>query len=150
MMLDRFPTLTTPARWRDEFDRLFDDFFAALPDLRPLASLTTSAFPSMNVWEGEQGLFVEAEVPGLRLADLEVTVEDRELTLKGERKQPEEANAYYHLRERGAGRFTKVVRLPFAVDRDKIEARLENGVLTVTLPRAENARPRRIVVQESR
>ena len=135
MMLERFATSAAPERLQREIDRWFGDYFGA------------PSFPRMNVYESEQKLQVEAEVPGLALSEIEVNLVGRELTLKGERKHQEPEGSYHHLRERGAGAFEKTLQLPFAVDADKVEAQLQNGVLVITLPKAESAQPRRIVVE---
>lgn len=133
-MIDRLTRLAAPARLQREFDRLFGDFFE------------TPAFPRMNVLESEQSLVVEAEVPGLTLEEIEVNLVGRELTLKGERKQQAPEGAYHHLRERGAGAFEKTLHLPFGVEAEQVKAQLRNGVLEITLPKAADAKPRRIKV----
>ena len=136
-MIDRLTSLAAPARLQREFDRLFGDFFE------------TPAFPRMNVHENDQSLVVEAEVPGLTLEEIEVNLVGRELTLKGERKHDSHEGAYHHLRERGAGAFEKTLHLPFGVDGEHVTAELKNGVLVITLPKAADAKPRRITVKPS-
>ena len=146
-----------PVRWaypmtqlRGELDRALTDVFGNYfgPQLRTSrAGLRSGAYPAVNVWEDEQKLYAEAEVPGLRLDDLEILVKGSELTLKGERKLEEQEGVTYHRRERGTGSFCSVVRLPVDVDVEGVEAHLENGVLTVQLPKAASALPRRIKVK---
>jgi len=128
-------------------DRLFSDLAANLPWPGWLAETGASAFPALNVWEDEQCLYAEAELPGMQMDDLELLVVGNELTIKGERKAGEEDEAVYHRRERGVGAFSRVVRLPVEIDANKVEARLQDGVLTVKLPKAEAARPRKIEVK---
>ena len=107
-----------------------------------------AAHPALNVWEDEGHLYVEAELPGMELDDLEIYVTGGDqLTLKGERKQPSFENGVWHRQERGFGTFVRTVTLPAHVDADKVEGRFTNGVLTVTLPKAEAARPRKIAVK---
>ena len=128
-----------PGLWAN-FDRLFDNFGAELT--RPV-----TAFPAVNVWEDNDAFHLEAELPGLTQDDVNIAVTQRNvLTLSGERK-PEEGEGRWHRRERGFGRFQRVLRLPAPVDADKVEAQLENGVLRLTLPKHEDAKPRRIAVK---
>ena len=128
-----------PGLWAN-FDRLFDNFGAELT--RPVA-----AFPAVNVWEDNDAFHLEAELPGLTQEDVNIAVTQRNvLALSGERK-PEEGEGRWHRRERGFGRFQRVLRLPAPVDADKVEAQLENGVLRLTLPKHEDAKPRRIAVK---
>ncbi len=104
------------------------------------------SYPAVNVWEEADSLFAEAELPGLTEADIEVYVEGDQLTIKGERK-PAVGQGRWHRQERGFGKFQRILTLPAPVDADKIEARLDQGVLFLTLPKAEAARPRKIVVK---
>ena len=106
------------------------------------------AYPALDVWEDEATLFVEAELPGMELADVEIFVTGgNQLTLRGERKQPQEGEGTWHRQERGFGQFSRALNLPFNVDADKVEAKLQHGVLTVELPKAADAKPRRIAVK---
>jgi len=108
----------------------------------------TAAFPPINVWESADALHVEAELPGLQLNDLEIFVTgNNQLTIKGERKAPAPEKSLQHRQERGFGKFARTLTLPFAVDPDKVEARLENGILQVKLAKHESAKPRKIVVK---
>ena len=131
-------------RLRNEVDRVFGDFLGERPRLGARLGLRERSFPAVNVWEDEEKLQAEAEVPGLKMDDLELLVKGNELTIKGERK---DVGVTYDRRERGTGSFCGVVRLPADVDADKVEARLENGVLTIILPKASSARPRKIEVK---
>jgi len=108
----------------------------------------TAAYPALNVWEEGDALFVEAELPGLDLKDLEIYVTgNNQLTLKGERKPNVPDKSVRHRQERGFGAFNRTLALPFAVDADKVDARFENGVLRVRLTKHESARPRKIAVK---
>jgi HSP20 family protein len=107
-----------------------------------------AAFPAVNVWEEDDALFVEAELPGLNLADLEIFVTGHnQLTIKGERKVVVPDKSRLHRQERGMGNFVRTLSLPFPVDENKVDARLENGVLMIHLPKHEAARPRKITVK---
>jgi HSP20 family protein len=110
----------------------------------------TAAYPPVNVWEENEAVHVEAELPGLNLGDLEIFVTGgNQLTIKGERKEVAPEKCVRHREERSFGSFTRMLTLPFPVDADKVEARFENGVLKVSLPKHETARPRKIVVKSS-
>ena len=137
-------------RLRGEVERLFDEVTRDFPTFGRMTGPHGRGFPSLNVWEDEQNLYAEAEVPGMSMDDLEVTVLGNELAIKGRRKEPLIEDATYHRRERGLGPFSRVLRLPVQVDSDQVRAGLLNGVLTVTLPKAVEARPRKIEVKTSR
>lgn len=125
-----------------ELDRLLDNWGVDLP--RPLVN----AFPPVNVWEDAEAFYLEAELPGLTQEQVSIAVEHRnQLTISGERLFEESENSRWHRRERGFGRFQRVLRLPAPVDAEKVEAKLENGLLRLTLPKHEEARPRRINVK---
>jgi len=134
-------------RLRDEMDRLFTGFpdGSWLPGVSELVS--GAAFPAMNLWESDSALHAEIELPGLKLEDIEVLVVGNEITVKGERKESREKDAAYHRRERPLGLFTRTLKVPVNVDADKVEASLKEGVLTITLPKAEAAKPRKISVK---
>ena len=134
-------------RFRNEMDRLMDNFLENAPSEFPFGVWGRRTFPALNVWEEGDKLLAEAEVPGLKMDDLEVTVQGDELTIKGERQAGEEEDVTYHRRERGLGRFSRVIRLPVEVNADKVQATLREGVLTITLPKAEAVLPRKIEVK---
>src|SRR5947209_17645505 len=95
-------------------------------------------YPAVNVWEEGDVVHLEAELPGLDLKDLEIYVTGgNQFTLKGERKTQTPSQGVKHREERPHGAFTRLLTLPFPVDADKVEARFENGVLLVTLPKHE-------------
>jgi len=128
-------------RLRDEMDRLFGRWTGRRFPLAP------TTYPLMNLWEDEDNLFVEAELPGMELGDLEIYVHGDQLAVKGERKEPTCENGTWHRRERGYGKFARVLELPVTVNEDKVEAAFKNGVLTITLPKRAEAKPRRIEVR---
>ncbi len=111
---------------------------------------TAGVFPLMNVTEDKDNYYVRAELPGLKADDLELSVTGDTLSIAGERKIPaEDEKAQYHRRERDAGRFSRIVTLPAQMNTAKVEASCTDGVLTVTLPKAEEAKPRQIAVKAS-
>jgi len=102
----------------------------------------------MNIWTDQDSAIVTAELPGVDLEDIEISVEDDTLTLRGDRQREElEEGVTYHRQERRFGSFLRTFQLPFRVDAEKVDATLKNGVLSVFLPRAEEDRPRRIVIR---
>lgn len=107
---------------------------------------TRTEFPALNIWEDSDSFYAEAEIPGLSQDKLEVFTIGDELTLRGDRQPMQGKNLNYHRRERGMGQFERVVKLPADVRAEKVEARLHNGVLTITMPKAEHARPRKVQV----
>ena len=101
-------------------------------------------FPAINVYAHHDGIVITAELPGVKEDDLDITVHRDTVTLRGERQdEPEDARAY-HRRERGRGSFGRTFGLPFQVDPDQVEAKLSDGVLTLTLQRPEQDKPKRI------
>jgi HSP20 family protein len=136
------PLFNQVQQLQSEMNRLFDRWGGVA---NPFGALV--AFPPVNVWEDGEQVHVEAELPGLALENLEIFVTGGDqLTLKGERKTPNPDKANWHRRERVFGSFHRTLTLPFHVDPDKVEARLEQGVLHVTLGKHESARPRKIPV----
>jgi HSP20 family protein len=124
-----------------EMNRLFDGYEGGT---------ALSRFPALNVWGNGENVVVTAELPGIDTAELDINVVNNQLTIKGERKEDKPAqDAVCHRCERGAGKFVRTVRLPFAVESEKVAARYENGVLTITLPRHEATKPRRIEIKAS-
>lgn len=105
-------------------------------------------FPAVNITEDADAYYLSAELPGLKPADLELNVTANQVSLAGERKILEEAaDARYHRREREAGRFSRAVALPGDIDPENVKAKMTDGVLTVTVPKAEMAKPRQIAVE---
>jgi HSP20 family protein len=130
-------------RLHGEMDRLLGDWGVNAP-----RGMGLVAFPPVNVWEDTDSFHVEAELPGLTQKQLQLSATNRnQLVLQGERLPSETDKGRWHRRERGFGRFQRLLKLPAPVDADKIEATFENGVLHVVLPKAEEAKPRRIVVK---
>lgn len=144
LMLQRTNAAHPIHRLRDEMEQLFGTL---MEDTPLFGSAGARVFPALNLWEDDQNLYAEAELPGLKMDAVEVFVMGDELTLKGERSEEEKAGVSYHRRERGVGSFSRVVRLPVNVDADKVEANLRDGVLRITLPKAADARPRKIEVK---
>jgi len=144
-MVFRYMGTRYPAQqFRREMDRLLSGFFGDTADGGwPFAG---RGQPPVNVWETGEAVYVELEVPGVKSDQVEIAVVGNELSIKVERPEVEQEGVTYHRRERGTGSFNRVLRLPNEVDADRVEAELRHGVLTVTLPKSEAARPRKIQV----
>lgn len=128
---------------RRQMDRLFENFRS-----RPVGRAGAGVFPLVNITEDANAYYVSAELPGVKSADLDLSVTANQMTLAGERKISEEVgDVRYHRREREAGRFSRAIALPGDVDADQVKAKLVDGVLTVTVPKAQKAKPRQISVQ---
>jgi HSP20 family protein len=126
-----------------EMNRLFEQWGD-----RGRQFLGVATFPPLNVWEDHDALFLECELPGMEMNDLEIFVTGHnQLTLKGERKPPTFDKAVQHRQERGYGTFVRSVALPSPVDENQIEARFENGVLKLRMPKHETAKPRKIEIK---
>jgi HSP20 family protein len=131
---------------REAMDRLFEDAL-----LRPygefeLAPMATA--PPVDVSKTDNEIIVTATVPGIKPEDLTITLSDNTLELRGEMKtESERSEAAYHLRERRMGSFRRTISLPAAVKTDATQAEFENGVLTLTMPKAEEARRRTITIK---
>jgi HSP20 family protein len=130
-------------RLRREMDKIVGTF-AGGRGIGPAAGV----FPALNMSEDDHNLYIRAELPGVAPEDIEMTTKENNLILKGERKIAAEGEKVsYHRRERDAGKFRRIVSLPTRVDSDKVTAVCKNGVLTVTLPKAAEAKPRQIAVK---
>lgn len=104
--------------------------------------------PAVDIAETEEALVLKADLPDVKLEDIEVRVENETLTLKGERRfEKEEKSKGYHRIERSFGTFMRSFSVPPSVEADKVAADYKNGVLTVTLPKKEAAKPRQVKVQ---
>ena len=131
-------------RMTEQFRRAFGDELPSGP------MLNRSGFPTLNAWQNEQAFYVEAEIPGLELEDLEITLPEADLvSIKGQRKAPAPEGAQWLRRERACGVFKREFRLLGPVAGDEVEATLKNGVLTVKLPKAPEIRPRMIPVRSA-
>jgi len=145
LLLSRWqPFSWSPLREFQEEMQLVRERFAA--GNRPALS---DSYPPVNIWGDSDKVYAEAELPGMQLEHLEIYVtEENQLTIQGERRQRELDKGVWYGQERGFGQFSRTIVLPVKVDAGKVEARFEQGVLLVTLPKSEAARPRRISVND--
>jgi HSP20 family protein len=152
--LKRRSSMTTLTRWepwremaalRRGFERLFDEPFES----RFLMPWRLEQFePAVDIAEDENAYIVKASMPGVKPEDVEVTLQNNVLTIKGEAKEDKEIKEpNYHLRERRYGSFMRSLSLPASVKAEKIEAKHEDGVLVVRLPKTEADKPKKIAVK---
>jgi HSP20 family protein len=129
---------------RDEVDRLLTGFLGPTVDgLRPPMFRSQ---PAANVWERDDALLIEMELPGVKSDQVDISVAGGELSVKIDRPEVVQEGVTYHRRERPTGSLNRVLRLPVEVDANRVEAELHDGVLLITLPKAEKAKPRKINV----
>jgi HSP20 family protein len=125
--------------------RMFEDAFSRLLN-EPRTGRPWS--PAVDIFETENEVVLRADVPGVELKDIEVRVENQTLTVKGERPvEQEEQRKGYHRMERSYGAFQRSFAVPHTVDTEKVAAEYKNGVLTVSLPKKEAAKPRQVKVE---
>jgi len=129
---------------REPFSRLLDTFFN---DMQGEEVSNRSWVPPVDIQETTDGYRLVAELPGLTRDDINITLENNVLRLSGERKFEKDANKEsYHRIERTYGQFTRAFALPQQVNPEGVQAAFENGVLTITVPKAEQAKPRKITI----
>ncbi|NIW50103.1 MAG: Hsp20 family protein [candidate division Zixibacteria bacterium] len=129
-------------RMQREMNRLFNSY-SPTSVARPAPS-----YPAINIWTNEDSQIITAEMPGIDVNDLEIDVSADTLTLSGERNPDSGSNGRsYHRRERNYGRFSRTIQLPFIVDTNKVEAKFNDGILHITLPRAEADKPKKISIK---
>jgi HSP20 family protein len=143
-----FRVLRHEMRQMRRFQRAMDQLFGRWGIGPPEGLVPAVSYPPVNLWEDEDCVYAEAELPGLKLLDLEITVTaDNQLTLKGKRQPMAPEKAEWHRRERGFGSFERSLALPVSVDAGKVEARLTNGVLTIKMAKGPAAKPKKITVK---
>ena len=134
-----------------EFDRLFREPFSALFAQREGELSTRAWAPAVDIFETENSIVLKAELPGVDPKDVEVRVEDNTLYLKGERKfEKETKEENYHRIERSYGSFARSFVLPNSMDAEKVAAEYQDGLLTLTLPKREEAKPKTIKINVSK
>ncbi len=123
---------------QNDLERFLDDVFRS-----STMGARRFTYPLVNIAENDEGYVVDICMPGVEPEDVELTITARNLIIKGELKSPE---GRYYRQERGAGAFQRALSLNVPVDRDKVTAKSENGILRVTLPKAEAVKPRKISI----
>jgi HSP20 family protein len=142
-----WPTESSPFsdlnRMRSEMESLFGRLAESLP-----TGFGPGVFPLINVTEDNDRLYVRAELPGIKANEIEISATGNSLSIGGERKvAQEDEGVSYHRRERESGVFRRTITLPNDIDSNRVEAHYNNGILTVTLPRAELSKPKQITVK---
>jgi HSP20 family protein len=128
---------------REAMDQLFSDAFT-----RPVSMSGGSVIPAIDVYQNNDAVVVKAALPGLKADDVQISVTADVLTLCGEFKQEnEKKDTTYHIREQRFGSFERSIMLPSDVQTDKAKADFENGILTITLPKAESVKPKTITIK---
>src|SRR5262245_57657983 len=135
-------------RWsdlREEIDRLFE---APLAELERTSRLLSGWTPALDLHEDKDHFVAKVELPGMKKEDIDINLHDGSLSISGERKSEEKfENAEVYRAERFVGRFQRTLTLPAPVAADKVRAEYKDGILTITLPKTEEAKPKRIDVQ---
>jgi HSP20 family protein len=127
---------------RQQLDQMFEDSES------PHQRLSAGVFPLINLTEDKDKYFIRAELPGVKGDELDIQVTANNIAISGERKiAAEEEGARYHRREREAGRFSRMIGLPGDIDSDRVDAKLEDGILTIKVSKAEAAKPKQITVK---
>jgi HSP20 family protein len=127
---------------RQQMEQLFEE--ARVPSQRSVAGV----FPLINLTEDKDNYYVRAELPGVMAEALDIQATSQNIAISGERRiAPQGEGARYHRREREAGTFSRMIALPGEVNTEKVEAKLEDGILTVMVPKAEVTKPKQISVK---
>ncbi len=126
-------------RMQSQMNRLFDGLGT---------SRGTTTYPPVNFWAGQDSVVMTAELPGLSQDDIDITVQDTMISIRGEFSDHDtDDDLTWHRRERPKGKFSRSIELPFRIDADQVDARFENGVLTVEMQRPEDEKPKRIAIK---
>lgn len=131
---------------RDEMDQFFDQLFQSTWDLTRETQLMGGWSPVIDLYEDNDNLVVKAEVPGMKKEDIQITLHGDTLSISGERKLERKTDSGTYRSERFEGRFHRVFSLPTVVNPDKITATYADGLLTISMPKAEEAKPKQIPV----
>jgi HSP20 family protein len=127
---------------RRQFDQLYGDEYGASRGL-----LGSGVFPQINMTEDADRFYIRAELPGVNTNDLEMQATAKNLSIAGERKiEAENKGVRYHRREREAGNFSRIIAMPTEINPDRIEAKMQDGILTIRVPKAEAVKPRQIAI----
>jgi HSP20 family protein len=121
--------------WKHQMDQLWNG--GAAP----------AAYPALNLWDDGEAFHAEAELPGYRIEDLDLAVAGSELRIRGKREIALKEGWAVHRRERPSGEFARTITFPAEIDADRVQAALKDGVLSITLPKAPTAKPRKINVK---
>ena len=136
-----------PSIWQ-EMDQLQHEMNRLFDTSNKERVFNSPSYPAINIWMNEEGQIITAEMPGVLPENIDIDVTGDALSISGVRKPDEVAKeARYHRRERSYGSFSRTIQLPFMVDTNQVEASFKNGVLLLSLPRAEADKPKKITVK---
>ncbi len=122
-----------------DLDKFFDELWKP-----SMISQRRQAYPPINIAEDTSNIYVYAEMPGVQISDVDITLSDGSLVIKGNRKH--DTGSYYR-QERPAGLFQRVVNLNVPVDADKVKAKMKDGILEIIVPKAEEAKPKKVSIE---
>ncbi len=134
-----------------ELDRIVRDLgrLVESPRLSRISDISAGVYPLVNVSQDSENFYVRSEIPGVKLEDLDVSIMGRSVTISGERRvEIEDPKVSYHRRERQGGKFRRQITLPTDLDADKIRAQYKHGILMLVLPKADNAKPKKVSISE--
>jgi HSP20 family protein len=145
MAIIRWDPFRDMSTLREKMNRLFEDAFTGRAEDKEIVS--SSWAPAVDIYENENEIILSAEVPGIEEKDVEISLENNTLTLKGERKfEKETKEENYHRIERSYGSFYRSFTLPSTVNQEGVRAEHENGVLRVHLPKKPELQPRKVTI----
>lgn len=148
MALMRWEPFRDLMTMQDKMNRLFNEFFARPGSYEEEGIVRGTWSPAVDIYETDNDIVLKAELPGMSQEDIQLEIRENVLTLKGERKQErqvEESN--YHRVERSYGTFQRMFTLPNAIQQDRVKARYKDGILEVTMPKAEVSKPKHIAIE---
>ncbi len=146
MALIRYNPNQNPFGLKSNMDRLFDDFFGLDKGIWP--ENTLKVVPAVDLKETEDHFLINAELPGMSKKEISISLENNVISISGEKKvENEEKDNNYHRVERSYGKFHRAFELPGAVNRDKIEADYTDGILSIIIPKTEEAKPKQIEIK---
>jgi HSP20 family protein len=132
------------SRLRNEIDNLFA---APFSEAQRTGQFFNEWAPALDVYDDKENVYVKAEVPGMKKEEIDISLHDNVLTISGERKvETKNEDAENYRSERFFGRFTRSITLPIVVESDKVKASYKDGILTITLPKSEKAKPKQIEI----
>jgi len=144
----RWQPINRPVNWNAGMDRFLNEFMGHSARKMDEETAACAWTPAVNILEKEDGIVITADLPGLKAEDVEVTIENGVITLKGERTLEEITEGEtYHRVERSYGKFERAFSVPNSVDPKKIEARFVNGEMTLNLPKRDESKPRSVKIK---
>jgi HSP20 family protein len=148
MAITRWEPFRDLMTMQERMNRLFNEFFSRPAGYEEESTVQGKWTPAVDIYETDSEVVLKAELPGMTQEDIHIEIRENVLTLKGERKQESEAEeGEYHRVERSYGTFQRMFTLPSVIQHEKVKARYKDGVLEVTMPKAEAAKPKHIAIE---